>query len=214
MDDIKSEMNNVTAADSVAIKNKIDDSSKRWKKGDYGSTLKWYSETESNGVIIQNSFPKGGPYPDPTGKHMGRSFLIFFNRIINETATPLELTINFPADAFATGEGKNFYLKIFLPSDTMTFAKQGLYNYGVTGLEYFLDFNQPTMLRRTINPHEEFLFYIGTVFYPAWEVAGAEHYEKSRGGNRGELVLKEQNLFYRMTPQIDSLPCGNIVFKK
>jgi hypothetical protein len=173
---------------------------------------KWYSETASKGVIIQNSFPKGGPYTGSPGKNSNYSFLIFFTRIKNETATPLELTMNFPADSFATGEGGNVYLKLFLPPDTMTFYKEPLYNYGVTSLESFLDFNKPTMLQRTINPKEEYLFYIGAVFYQARGTAWKK--EHSRGGNRAELVLKGQNLFYRMIPQLDSLPCGHIISKK
>lgn len=175
------------------------------------SQTKWYSETVSKGVIIQNSFPRGGPYTGPTGKNAHYSFLIFFTRVINETATPLELTINFPADSFATGEGGDVYLKLFLPPDTMTLDKEPLYGYGVTSLESFLDFNKPTMLQRTINPKEECLFYIGAVFYQA---RGTAWKEQSRGGNRAELVLKDQDLFYRMFPQIDSLPCGHITFKK
>jgi hypothetical protein len=175
------------------------------------SKTKWYSESVSNGIIIQNSFPKGGPYPGSTGKKANYSFLIFFTRIINETATPLELTINLPADSFATGEGGNVYLKLFLPPDTMTLDKESLHYYGITGLESFLDFNKPTMFQRTINPKEECLFYIGAVFYQA---RGTAWKDESRGGNRAELVLKGQDLFYKMIPQIDSLPCGRIVFKK
>jgi hypothetical protein len=67
------------------------------------------------------------------------------------------------------------------------------------------------MFQRTINPKEECLFYIGAVFYQARCTAWKD---ESRGGNRAELVLKGQDLFYRMIPQIDSLPCGQIVFKK
>ena len=175
------------------------------------SQTKWYSETANNGIIIQNSFPRGGPYIDSTGKYTGYSFLIFFTRVINETASPLELTINFPADSFATGEGGNVYLKLFLPPDTMTLDKESLYNYGVTGLESFIDFNKPTMLKRTINPKEECLFNIVAVFY---QTIGTERTNQSSGGNRAELVLKGQDLFYRMIPQIDSLPCGHIISKK
>src|SRR5688572_15242297 len=74
-----------------------------WKPKEYklASTTKWYSATTSKGITIQNSFPKGGPHTDSAGKKTGHSFLIFFTRIMNETATPLELTINFPADSFA-----------------------------------------------------------------------------------------------------------------
>jgi len=109
-----------------------------------------YTDTDGKSIIIKNSFPRGGPYTGSNGKNSNYSFLIFFTRIINETATPLELTINFPADSFATGEGGNYYLKLFLPPDTMTLDKESLYNYGITGLESFLDFNKPTMFKRPI----------------------------------------------------------------
>ena len=169
---------------------------------------KWYSETTNKGVAIQNSFPRGGPYPGSTGKNSNYSFLIFFTRVINETTSPLELTINFPADSFPTGEAGNVYMKIFLAPDTMKFDNEMRY---IAGLESFLDFNKSTKLQRTINPKEEYIFYIGTVFYQA---KGTAWGDQSRGGNRAELVLKEKDLFYRMTPQLDYLPCGHIISKK
>lgn len=170
-----------------------------------------YTDSDGKSIIIQNSFPRGGPYTGSSGKNANYSFLIFFTRIINETATPLELTINFPADSFATGEGGNVYLKLFLPPDTMTLDKASLSKYGITGLESFLDINKPTMFQRTINPKEECLFYTGAVFYQA---RGTVWKDESRGGNRAELVLKGQDLFYSMIPQIESLPCGQIIIKK
>jgi hypothetical protein len=167
---------------------------------------KWHSETASKGVIIQNSFPKGGPYTDPTGKKFG--YAIFYTRVINETATPLELTINFPADSFAILPSPDSYLKLFLPLDTMTLDKESLYDYGATGLKSFLNtgLNKPTVLQKTINPKEECLFYIGALSY------------QSGGMVRAGLVLKEQDLFYRISiiPHFDSalFPCGHIIFKK
>jgi len=130
---------------------------------------------------------------DSTGKNFG--YRIFWTRVINETATPLELTINFPADSFAILPSPDSYFKLFLPPDTMT-------------LKSFLDtgINKPTMLQRTINPKEACLFYIGALFYQGEGVA------------RAGLVLKEQDLFYSIrgiAPQLDSalIPCGQIVFK-
>lgn len=171
-----------------------------------------YPDSDGKSIIIQNGFPRGEPYTGSKGKNSNYSFLIFFTRIINETAKPLELTINFPADSFATGQGGNVDMKVFLPPDTMMNEKQILYNYGGKNLESFLDFNKPTMFQRTINPKEDCLFYIGTVFYQARGTTWKK--DESRGGNRAELVLKGQELFYRMIPQIDSLPCGHIIFKK
>jgi hypothetical protein len=175
---------------------------------DKTTNAKWYSETISNGILIQNNFPRGGPYPSFTGKNSNYSFLIFSTRVTNQTTSPVELKIHFPADSFPTGEAGNVYMKIFLAPDTMKFDKETRY---IAGLKSFLDFNQSTMLQRTINPKEEYIFYIGTVFYQA---KGTEWGDRSRGGNRAELILKGKELFYRMPPQIDYLSCGHIISKK
>lgn len=172
--------------------------------------IKWYSETTSKGVIIQNSFPKGGPYKGAAGKNFNYSYLIFFSSVTNETGAPLELTINFPADSFAIPSSPDTFFKIFLPPDIMTPDKVPLFNYGLTSIESFLNFTTPTRLQKTINPKEQFLFYIGTVFY---QTKDSIQYQ-SRGGNRAELILKGQDLFYKMIPQIDDLPCGHIISQK
>jgi hypothetical protein len=170
------------------------------------SNTKGYSETTSNGITIQNSFPKGGRYEGTGGKNAHYSYLIFFTRIVNETATPVELNLSFAADSFVIPDSPSVFMKLFLPPDTMTHDKERLYSYGLKSLESFLDFTKPTMLKRTINPNEEFIFYVGTVFY---QEKGTTWGNQSRGGTRAELVLKGQDLFYNMKPQVDSLPCGS-----
>jgi hypothetical protein len=55
------------------------------------------------------------------------------------------------------------------------------------------------MLQRTINPKEADLFYIGVLYYQA------------SAPTRAELVLKEQDLFYRIGGI--EIPCGRIVLK-
>jgi hypothetical protein len=167
-----------------------------------------YAETNTNGLIIQNSFPKGGPYLGASGKNSHYSFLIFSTRITNTTTSPVELTIQFPADSFPTGAAGNVYMKIFLPPDTINFNKETRY---IAGLKSFLDFTTATSLQRTINPKEEYMFYIGTVFF---QPKGTEWGDQSRGGNRAALILKGQDLFYRMPPQLESLPCGQIISRR
>ena len=170
-----------------------------------------YSDATGKGVIMQNSLPKGGGdidgrrgYTDIfTGKKYG--YAIFWTRIINQTDTPLELTISFPA----TLPSPYTYLKLILPSDSMTPDKESLYNFGIKGLRAFLDtnFNKPTMLKRTINPKEDFLFYVASL-------TSQFGYYTGRTG----LVLKGQDLFYGViiSPDFDSplFPCGQIVLKK
>lgn len=176
-------------------------------KGQGNFKTNWYSETNTNGIVIQNSLPKGGPYPGPTTKNFNYSHLVFFTRIVNETATPLELNINFSADSIPIPNAPDTYVKLFLPADTMTRDKLTLYDYGLSDLE---SFDKATRFQKTIGPHEECLFYVEAIFYQTRATAQNQY----RGGNRAELILKGQDLFYRMPPQIDLLPCGQIISKR
>jgi hypothetical protein len=159
----------------------------------------------SKGVIIENSFPKGGRYTDSSGKES--EYRIFWYRVINKTGYPLELTINF--SAFTNDRPPDYHVKFFVPLDTMTVPKEILYNYGVTGLESFLEgFNKPPVLQRSIKPEQECFFYIGAIVYP-----------HPSGVARASLTLQGQDLLYKITgisPQLDSLsiPCGHIVVSK
>ena len=204
----------ISEADSIGLMCKNDDWNKNWKTRwnkswmikDYRlNTATLYSEVTANNVIIQNSYPKGGAYTDSNGQRLG--YTIFWTRVVNETDAPLELTMSFPAQTFAILPSTDLYLKLFLPTDTMSFSKQVLYDYGLADLESFLDtnFDMPTMLQRTINPNDESFFYIGALFNHANSVT------------RAELVLKGQNLFYKVVgPQLDPIliPCGHIIFKE
>jgi hypothetical protein len=184
--------------------------------GQTSQTKKWvdtevkYTDSAGKVVMIHNSFPKAGgdadekcEYTDSIGKKY--RYAIFWTRVINETATPLELTINFPEILPSPYSDR----KLFVPADTMTRDKESLYNYGITGLKSYIDtdFNK-TMLKRTINPKEESLFYI-VLLSPLYSVEGTV---------RTGFVLKEHDLFYRISirPNFDSvlIPCGEIAFKK
>lgn len=167
---------------------------------DYG----WYSETENNGVVIQNSFNRGGPYT--TNKYFNASHLVFFTRVSNETENPLELTVTFSADSIAIPGSPDTFLKLFLPPDTMTFDKRNSFDYGVKEFELI---DQSTLFQRQLDPTEDCLFNVVAIFYQTKADAKNE-----RGGNRAELVMKGQDLYYRMPPQIDSLLCGHIIFEK
>lgn len=167
----------------------------------------WYSETSTNGIIIQNSYPKGGPYPGPTKEFYNYSYLVFFTRIINETESPFELDINFSGDPFAIPNSPNTFMKLFLPSDTMSMDKRALFSYGITELE---SLEKPTSLKRKVMPKEDCLFYAVAIFYQT----KADAWRQERGGNRAELILEGQDLFYRIPPQVDYLPCGRIIFNK
>ncbi|MCM4152911.1 hypothetical protein DHD05_15065 [Arenibacter sp. N53] len=170
-----------------------------------------YTFSTGKGITIQNSYPKGGmiepdgtQYIDSSEKRYG--FVVFWTRIINETTTPLELNINFPADTFAIFTPPGSYLKLFLPTDTLTYDKLSSFNYGLTGLKSYLDanFNKATMLQKTINPNEEHIFYIAALSHNAGGTA------------RAALILKEQDLYYKFSiapNDSGTIPCGKIVFK-
>jgi hypothetical protein len=168
-----------------------------------------YTDSAGKVVIVHNSFPKGvGRYTDSAGKNYG--YLIFWTRVINESDTPLQLSITFPADPFTIFPSPDEHIRIFLPPDTMTVEKIPLYSYGLTNLQSSLDagFDKPSMLEKTINSKEEYLFYIPVLIYESRE----------RSSARAALVLRGQDLFFRisMVPDVDSalIPCGQLVFKK
>lgn len=166
----------------------------------------------TKGIIIQHSLPRGNGnldnsgkngYNDPAGKNF--RYVVFWASVVNKTDTPIELTMNFPVDSFAISGNPHGYVKFFLPPGTMTPEKESVFDYGLTSLKSFLDthFHKPTQLQRTIKPKEEYRFYIAAVSHLGYN-----------GAVRAELVLKEQNLFYKIN-MVDSLiPCGQIVFKK
>ncbi len=168
----------------------------------YIDTKYEYIDSMGKSLIIENSLPKGGlKYTDPNVKDY--VYAIFWTRITNQTANPFELTIDFPADSFELLSSAGNYFKIFLPSDTMTLEKEPLFDYGLTGLESFLNngLHKSSSLQRTINPKDSSVFYVVTLFNKGVE-----------GVMRAGLSLKEQNLFYRINDI--EIYCGQTNFKK
>lgn len=180
-----------------------------------------YSDSEGKDVTIQNSLPKGGGdidgvrgYYDANGTHYG--YGIFWTRIVNETTSALELTLNFPApffsipeDSFSISASSTNYFKLFLPPTIMTVNNVTLYNYGITGLKSFLDtnFNMPSILQKTIGPNQEFMFVIVMLI----------KMPDQPGSIRTGIVLEEQNLFYSVNVNhfgTKLIPCGHFVLKK
>lgn len=169
--------------------------------------LGWYSESTTNGITLQNSYPKGGPYTVPMDNRFQGSYLVFFTRVINGTSDPFELSLHFSADSIAIPHSPGTFMKLTLPADSMTMEKRSLFSYGLFGLG---PFDEPTQLKKTLNPGEDFLFYVVAFFYQSTDGDWVEE----RGGNRAELVLNGQDLFYRLLPQVPALPCGTLVSLK
>lgn len=168
------------------------------------SGIKWFSETNNNGIVIQNSFPKGGPYKGPVKENFNHSYLVFFTRVINKTEKSIKLNIQFSADSFPIPNSPNTFVKLFLPPNEMTLEKQSLFSYGLTELN---SLNEESHFQKTIKSNEEALFYVVAVFYQI----NADAWNEERGGNRAELILQGEDLFYNLSPQINSLPCGQII---
>ena len=181
-----------------------------------------------NGLLIQNSYPKGGSYINPKGERFG--YGVFWTYMINDTDFPIHIAINFPADSFPiinraiAGMGNLFnfptdslvifnrpnkYFKLFLPSDKMTLDKIPLFDYGATGVKLFLDtcLNEATAFEKTIQPKETHLFYVGILLHVP-----------DNGPVRTSLISEDNHLFYSVSigRQLDTvlIPCGRIAVKE
>lgn len=171
-----------------------------------------YADSMGKHLIIQSGGPKGEGYTDPNGKKYFKT--IFWTRIINETDNPLELKMNFPVNSYELPSSPGKYYKVLIPSDTMTIDKEPLADFGLAGLQSFLDnsIHKPTSLKRTINPKESSGFYVVILFDNG--VAGPF---------RTGLRIKGQNLFYRISRYDNTsahsirdekeINCGSINFK-
>jgi hypothetical protein len=158
------------------------------------------------GVIILNSFPKAGRYTDSEGKEF--SYGITRTTLMNVSENSLQLTIHFPADSFAFVTFPGSYVKLFLLPDSISFNYIPFNNsswYISDGLKPFLDagLHTPTSRQEIISAKQERIFYIAAL------------YHKTAGVPTAELVLKEQNLFFR-PGRLDSLliTCGKVLFKE
>ena len=80
------------------------------------------------------------------------------------------------------------------------------FNYGLTDIKAYLDENldKASLLRKNINPNQEYIFYVATLSY-------------GPGGTpRAAMILKEGELYYRMSIAPNgagTIPIGKIAFK-
>jgi hypothetical protein len=171
-----------------------------------------YADSMGKRLIIHNSFPKSRiNYTDPNGKKY--IYAVFWTQITNETINPIELKIDFPLDSFEFPLSSGNYMKLLIPSETMTLDKVSLSDYGLP-IKSFLDtgINKSYSLKRTIDPKESTAFYVVTL---------SNH--GSGGILRTGLSLKGQNLFYKIscyssTPDLSlmdkkEINCGSINLK-
>ncbi len=181
---------------SKSIPQKIEQNQKINDKDIY--TKYKYTDSNVGSLTIQNSLPKGGmKYTDVNGEIY--IYAVFWTLIINETDNSLELKINFPLNSYEVPSLPSKYFKILVPYETMTLNKAPLFLYGLTDLESFLNNNihKESSLKRTINPKESSAFYVIMLCLS----------EGTHGTLRTELILKEENLFYRI--KVDGLNSNN-----
>jgi hypothetical protein len=164
---------------------------------------KTHTDSKGNSVKFIHSLPKGGGLVYKNGKKYG--YVVFWTRVINQSATPLEVKANFPEITYF--KSPESYIHIILPKEPMHIEKVQLYDYGLKNLEsiFNLTTNQLPVLQEKINPKEEYLFYI-TVFI----------HTELRGAARAKFELKGQDLIYKISMGSDTtvIPCGSLAFKK
>lgn len=163
-----------------------------------------YSDSSGNTLMITNSLPKGGgTYTNSQGNTY--SYVVFWYRVTNQSEVPMELELNFPATPFAFFPSPDSHIRLFFPSETLTPEKIDEFDYGLSDLKGFLDaeFNEPSGLQKTINPKEEYLFYLSVLMYQV------------EGTARTALIMKGNDLFYQVniSPNSTTIPCGKLLFK-
>jgi hypothetical protein len=162
-----------------------------------------FTDSKGNVAKIIHSFPRGGGEVYKNGKKY--SYVVFWTRVFNQSATPLELKVKFPEVTFFNWPDD--YIRIVLPEETMLMDKVHAFDYGLTHLQSFLNdkSNQLNSLQKRINPNQEHIFYI-IVFM----------HIKNWGPARAKFELKDQALFYKISMGADTtmIPCGHLYFKK
>ena len=177
-------------------------------KGQVGPPRNWvdsevkHTDSNGNSVMMTNSLPKGGGVVYQNGKKYG--YVVFWTRMSNQSATPIELKVKFPEVTFF--KSPDSYIKIVLPKESMNIEKEQLFDYGLTNLQSILndESNQLVILQKKIGPKEDYLFYV-TVFI---------HIEGS-GSARAKFELNDKELFYKISMGSDTtlIPCGSLDFK-
>jgi len=176
--------------------------------GQVGPTRNWVDSevklTDSNGntVMVTNSLPRGGGVAYQNGKKYG--YVVFWTRMSNQSATPIELKLKFPDVTFF--KPPESYVKIVLPKESMNIEKEQLFDYGLTNLQSLIndESNQLSILKKKIGPKEDYFFYV-TVFI---------HIDGS-GSARAKFELNDKELFYKISIGSDTtlIPCGSLDFK-
>jgi hypothetical protein len=179
-----------------------------YTNGQVGPTRNWVDsevklmDSKGNTAMVTNSLPKGGGVVYQNGKKYG--YVVFWTRMSNQSATPIELKLKFPDITFF--KPPESYVKIVLPKESMNIEKEQLFDYGLTNLQSLIndESNQLSILKKKIGPKEDYFFYV-TVFI---------HID-GNGSARAQFELNDKELFYKISMGSDTtlIPCGSLEFK-
>jgi hypothetical protein len=179
-----------------------------------------YKDSTGTILSIGNSLPRGGQrYTDTEGKSF--VYTIYWTRLSNQSASPLEVNINFPADSFPLPSAPDTYFKLVLPPNKVERTKKALINYDMTGsksdasdrdpifnyglinLESVLDerLHKSSSYHGIMQPKDTVSFYVISLFN-----------EGVKGVVRTGLSLEEQGLFYTVNDK--KISVGEITFQE
>ena len=156
-----------------------------------------YADFNSNLIIIENSYPKGGlKYTSPEGETY--VYAVFWTRITNQTANPFELNLAFSEAPYELPGAPESSFQLFIPTETFAPEKTAWMNYGLD-LEKTMDNKRLTQrqLNRTITSGSSSSFYIIALFNKGVE-----------GATRTGLSIKGQRLQYRLNDK--NISCGEV----
>ena len=156
-----------------------------------------YVDAKGKQVTVINSLPKGGlKYTDSKGEEY--VYAVFWTQIVNETATPIELTMGCFENSYQLPSSPTHTFKLYIPADTFTIDKIPLFNFGVN-LEQSLYHQQPNDIQRTVNPNSTGAFYVIVLFNKG-----------VNGTVRAGLRFEGQEAVYRVNDKM--IDCGRINF--
>jgi hypothetical protein len=177
--------------------------------GQVGTGRNWvdsevkHTDSKGNTVMMTNSLPKGGGVVYKNG--IKYSYVVFWTRVFNQSATSIELKIKFPDVTFF--KSPDSFIQIVLPKATMNMDNVQLFDYGLKNLQSLINdqSNQLSVLQKKIKPNEDYIFYTAVFIHiEDW------------GPSRAKFELKDQDLFYKISKGSDTtiIPCGSLYFKK
>ena len=171
------------------------------QKKNWEHTKVVYTSSDKKKTIITNSLPKGGGIVNHNGKEYNN--FIFWTNVHNAEFTPLDIKIKFPTSI--PFKSKDSHAKVVIPKSPMTIDKLQEFDYGLTDISSLLNNESDELksLNFRISPFKNNLFY-SVVFI-----------HKTKWPVRGEYILKDKKLFYKITAGTDVVvvPCGGIDFK-